>query len=90
MFGVFESPITIKFQSLILSYFLIASVFYKSCIEADAFATAFMVLGKKKSIKIVEKNKDLDAFLVFLDENGNIKNHVSKGIEKHINLLKEN
>ena len=72
------------------SNILSASVFYKSCIEADAYATAFMVLGKKKSIKIVEKNKDLDAFLVFLDENGNIKNYVSKGIEKHINLLKEN
>ena len=49
-----------------------------------------MVLGKNKSIQIVEKNKDLDALLVFLDENGNIKNYVSKGIEKYINLLKEN
>ena len=67
-----------------------ASVFHKSCIEADAYATAFMVLGKNKSIQIVEKNKDLDGFLVFLDENGSIKNYVSKGIEKYINLLKEN
>ena len=72
------------------SNILSASVFHKSCIEADAYATAFMVLGKNKSIQIVEKNKDLDAFLVFLDENGNIKNYVSKGIEKYINLLKEN
>ena len=72
------------------SNILSASVFYKSCIEADAYATAFMVLGKNKSIQIIEKNKDLDGFLVYLDENGNIKNYVSKGIEKHINLLKEN
>ena len=72
------------------SNILSASVFHKSCIEADAYATAFMVLGKNKSIQIVQKNKDLDAFLVFLDENGNVKNYVSKGIEKYINLLKEN
>ena len=72
------------------SNILSASVFYKSCTEADAYATAFMVLGKNKSIQIVEKNEDLDVFLVFLDKNGNTKNYVSKGIEKHINLLKEN
>ena len=34
--------------------------------------------------------QDLDAFLVFLDKNGNTKNYVSKGIEKYINFLKEN
>ena len=67
-----------------------ASVFHKSCIEADAYATAFMVLGKNKSIELIEKNKDLNWFLVYLDENGSIKNYVSKGIEKHINLLKKN
>jgi len=72
------------------SNILSASVFYKSCTEADAYATAFMVLGTKKSIQIIEKNKNLDAFLIYYDDNGRIKKYVSKGIENHINFLKEN
>lgn len=72
------------------SNILSASVFHKYCTEADAYATAFMVLGLKKSIQIVEKNTNLDVFLIYLDENQNIKKYVSKGIVNNINFLKEN
>lgn len=42
---------------------LSASVFNKDCAVADAYATAFMVMGSKEAIKTAEEN-DLDYILV--------------------------
>lgn len=45
------------------SILLSVSVFSKSCMEADAWATALMALGDKKAQQMV-KEKNLDAFLI--------------------------
>jgi len=51
---------------------LSASVFANDCTTADAYATAFMVMGKDKALEILKANPQLDAFLVY-DENGMTK-----------------
>ncbi len=59
---------------------LSASVFAADCMSADAWATAFMVMGHQKAIDLLEKHPELDAFLIYSTENG-IKTFVTKGIE---------
>lgn len=64
---------------------LSASVFASDCMTADAFATAFMVLGLEESIQIVEDDSNLDAVFVFSSE-GEIDVYVSTGITEIIEL----
>ncbi|MDQ3392814.1 MAG: FAD:protein FMN transferase [Bacteroidota bacterium] len=62
---------------------LSASVFSENCMTADAYATAFMVLGLEESIKILENDSQLDAHLVFSDENGGLKSYTTEGIKNY-------
>ncbi|HBJ76698.1 MAG TPA: thiamine biosynthesis protein ApbE [Porphyromonadaceae bacterium] len=43
---------------------LSATVIAPECIIADAYATAFMVLGEERSMKIVQSNPDLEAYFI--------------------------
>ena len=63
---------------------LSVSVLADDCGTADAFATAFMVLGVDKSKKILEENPGLEAYFIFSDETGNLKTFVTKGFRKII------
>lgn len=63
---------------------LSASVFAETCMLADGFATAFMVLGAEKSIEIINKLPHIDAFLIFTDDKGEVQTYTSKGIEAYI------
>ncbi|MCG8321017.1 MAG: FAD:protein FMN transferase [Cytophagales bacterium] len=63
---------------------LSASVFADKCIEADAYATAFMVLGLEKSVEIVEKMAGLEAFLIFSDPQGQLKTYMSDNLKAEI------
>ncbi len=65
---------------------LSVSVFANDCMTADGFATAFMVLGPRKSIEILKQNKTLDAYLIYDDKNGNLTTYSTNGI---INEIKE-
>ena len=51
---------------------LSVTVLSDECAIADAFATAFMVLGVDKSMKILEKERYLEALFIY-DENGIFK-----------------
>ena len=50
---------------------LSVSVLTDNCMTADAYATAFMVLGYEKSLKIVEANPKLDAYFILAGNNEN-------------------
>lgn len=65
---------------------LSASVFSDNCTIADAYATAFMVLGIEKSIPLIEANPALEAHLIYVDESGNLKSYTSEGIKNKIIL----
>lgn len=47
---------------------LSSSVYAPTCMEADAYATAFMVLGLEESRKIVERTKGLEVCFIYEDQ----------------------
>jgi thiamine biosynthesis lipoprotein len=49
---------------------LSVTVVADDCMTADAFATAFMVMGLEKSLKIIDSLKKIDAYFIFLDQQG--------------------
>lgn len=65
---------------------LSASVFANNCTVADAYATAFMVMGLEKAISLIEANPALEAHLIYSDENGVLKSYTSEGIKNNMIL----
>ena len=49
---------------------LSATVLANDCATADAYATAFMVLGLDGAMKILEKHSELMAYLIYTDKKG--------------------
>ncbi|MEM6644018.1 MAG: FAD:protein FMN transferase [Bacteroidota bacterium] len=66
---------------------LSASVFAKDCMIADAYATAFMVVGLEASKSIVD-NESVEAILIYQDQTGELKSFVSPGIKPFVELNK--
>jgi thiamine biosynthesis lipoprotein len=66
---------------------LSASVFAPNCMTADAYATAFMVMGVDKAKELLAREKDLMAYFIYSDENGKLQTWVSPGIEDQIKVL---
>ncbi len=66
---------------------LSASVFAKDCILADAYATAFMVMGLE-SVKALINQNDLEALIIY-DNGDGLATHVSSGIASSIEFLGE-
>lgn len=63
------------------SSLLSASVMADKCITADAYATAFMAMGYKESIKIIESQSDVEAYLIYKTEDGNELTYISEGFK---------
>jgi FAD:protein FMN transferase len=64
---------------------LSVTVIAENCATADAYATAFMVLGKEKALEITEEIKNLEIYLIYYN-NKTEKNETifSSGFEKYI------
>ena len=60
-----------------------ASVYAPSCMEADAYATAFMVMGLQNAKQVIMADSDLEGCLIY-EENGVLKTWVSEGLKKRI------
>lgn len=69
-------------QSSLLS----ASVFATDCAAADAWATAFMVMGLEKAIAKLKARPELDALLIYSDEEGKVRTYVTPGIKERVIL----
>lgn len=63
---------------------LSATVLAKHCAEADAYATAFMVMGMEKAKKVLEKHPELMAYLIYSDDKGNLQVWYSPSMEDKI------
>lgn len=63
---------------------LSTSVFAKSAMEADAYATAFMVMGLDKAVQFIEQNPEIDAYFIYTDSSGLTKTLATKELEKMI------
>jgi thiamine biosynthesis lipoprotein len=65
---------------------LSVSVVAANCADADAYATAFMVMGVEKSLAFLKKHKELDAYFIYSANDGKIKTCETEGLKE---LLKE-
>jgi FAD:protein FMN transferase len=59
---------------------LSVSVLASDCISADAYATAFMVMGLEKTKIFLKKNPDLEAYFIYSDPDGKLSTWASDGI----------
>ncbi len=61
---------------------LSVSVLAKTCTEADAFATAFMVMGIEKALSFIEKHPEIQAYFIYFDKDNGIQTQKSDGFMK--------
>lgn len=52
-----------------------------NCAEADAYATAFMVMDLYESINMLSNQEALDAYIIYLDMEGNTKEFFTNGFK---------
>ncbi|HRW94718.1 MAG TPA: FAD:protein FMN transferase [Bacteroidales bacterium] len=64
----------------VLHHLLSATVIADDCMSADAYATAFMVMGLEPSKSFLNKNPNLGAYLIY-DENGTFKTYTTNNIQ---------
>lgn len=62
---------------------LSVTVIAKECMDADAWATAFMVMGIEKSKEILKDKPDMDAFFIYSDKDGILQTDSTAGFEKY-------
>lgn len=58
---------------------LSATVVASDCMTADAYATAFMVLGIEEAIPIINSHPEMDAYFIFSDNEGTINTFMTEG-----------
>lgn len=63
---------------------LSATVIAKDCTTADAYATAFMVMGLEKALQLCEAHKDLEAYFICAGEGEGYDIHYTPGMERFI------
>lgn len=68
---------------------LSATVVVDGCGYADAYATAFMVMGLAKSKEFLVKHKEIDALLIYSNENGDLQTFITDGLSRFIELNHE-
>lgn len=69
---------------------LSVSVITSSCGRADAYATAFMVLGHEQAYKLAENMNDLEAYFVFTDADGQVNTMYTSGLKYQLLELPKN
>jgi FAD:protein FMN transferase len=65
---------------------LSSSVFANDASTADAWATAFMVMGHEKAIETLKSHPELDAFFIYTSTDGKTETFMTKGIQPFIEL----
>ncbi|MEG1617814.1 MAG: FAD:protein FMN transferase [Bacteroidales bacterium] len=63
---------------------LSATVIGPDCMTADAFATAFMVLGLDKSMEIAESNPEIEAYFIYSTDEQKNAVRMTTGFEKYM------
>ena len=63
---------------------LSATVLAKDCAVADAYATAFMVLGVERAKKVLERHPELMAYFIFAGEDGELAVWFSPSVKDKI------
>lgn len=63
---------------------LSATVIADNCATADAYATAFMVMGLEKAQKLLERHPELMAYFIYSDKDGKSKTWCSEKLKKKV------
>lgn len=63
---------------------LSATVIAPTCMQADAYATAFMVIGKEKAMEICESTPGMECLLIYSDEKGEYRIIYSGGFDRYL------
>ena len=63
---------------------LSATVLAGNCMDADAFATAFMVLGLEKSIEIAAEIPELQVYFIYAGDDGATQVYLSESFKEHL------
>lgn len=63
---------------------LSATVLTGSCAKADAYATAFMVMGMDKARKVLEQHPELMVYLIYTDKDGKLATWFSPSMKDKI------
>ena len=63
------------------------TVIAKNCMLADAYATAFTVMGKDESIAFLSKRDDLEAYFIIRNDDGSFNEFFTEGFSDY--LLKD-
>lgn len=63
---------------------LSSTVLAEDCMTADAYATAFMVLGKEAGIEVQKKVPGLEIYFIYADDEGNNQIYMSEGFKKYL------
>lgn len=62
---------------------LSATVIARDCMSADAYATAFMVMGLERAKAFVEARPDLDAYFIYADSTGSYQTYMTEGMKRY-------
>jgi len=63
------------------AYVLATSVVANTCAVADAFATTFMAMDLKDSKELLKEHEELDAYIIYLDDEGKTQEFFTPGFE---------
>jgi len=63
---------------------LSATVVCDDCMDADAYATAFMVLGLEKSKAMLQKLKGVEVYFIYSDDQSNYRIFMSEGMKNKV------
>jgi len=63
---------------------LSVTVIHDQCMFADAFATAFLSMGLTKTKEYLERNTNIQVYLVYINKYGEWETYISKDLEKMI------
>ncbi len=63
---------------------LSATVVAPTCIQADAYATAFMVMGIDKSLDVCKKVPNMDCYLIYTDKDSKNQIIYTDGFKKYL------
>jgi thiamine biosynthesis lipoprotein len=66
---------------------LSATVVTDNCALADAYATAFMVVGLEKSKEILKENPTLEALLIYTNEKGTLSSYSTPKLAEAIEIV---
>ena len=69
---------------------LSATVITDNCGVADAYATVFMVVGLQEAKEMLSAQKNIEALLIYSNENGDLQTFITDGLKSFIELNEDN